>query len=483
MSIELLLRESDFPGNTTAYQELVSYAEAEQIIGFTGAGVSAPTFPTWARLLNNLVVEAKAAGVIDDTTEYEGELANDPLELASALEDAFTKRIFRAKLAKVFSNRDGTATDCQIAIASLRLRGIVTLNYDSGHEAAYSLRGLHANAGRSQDQTTLTRWLQGDIFEGTQVPVLHLHGEVSDPDQMIFTGDDYNRFYSLPLPESLITQLWRTQRLLVIGFGFTDPFLTRLAEGVLRNIQSDVRHFALIGRRSNESVSSLQRRIFAKKYRLTPIYYQIRESRDAEGNVSEDHSDLNSLLRSLPIASEATIDVHRTNPTGTSLSITTANSVSTLSVGNAQEAQKEFERDLFVSPLGGTLYVEPRLTSQPTTGDFVRVNQEEITSLKELIADTASYIIAAQPEHGATTLAKRLSANFASASTKALVRDASLLPNYKRKLNEGFAKDGIASEAGSVLILDNFDFNRDERLLKELIGLDLFARIIVLARI
>jgi hypothetical protein len=451
MSLEFLLREGDFPGNTAAYQELVAYAEAEQIIGFTGAGVSVPTFPTWARLLNNLVVEAKATGVIDDITEYEGELANDPLELASALEDAFTKRIFRAKLAKVFSNRNGTATDCQTAIASLRLRGIVTLNYDSGHEAAYSLRGLHANAGRSQDQTTLTHWLQGDIFEGTQIPVLHLHGDVSDPDQMIFTGDDYNRFYSSPLPESLITQLWRTQRLLVIGFGFTDPFLTRLAEGVLRNIQSDVRHFALIGRRSNESVSSLQRRIFAKKYRLTPIYYQIRESRDAEGNVSEDHSDLNSLLRSLPMASEATIGVHRTNSTVTSLITTTAKLASTLPVANAQEAQKEFERDLFVSPHGSTLYVEPRLTIQPKTSDFVRANQEEITSLKELIADTASYIIAAQPEHGATTLAKRLSANFASASTKAVVRDASSFPTTNESSMKDLRKMAFLPKSGPYL--------------------------------
>lgn len=467
-----LLNEALFPGNTAAYEELIKFMSVGDVIGFTGAGASTPKYPTWGRLLSNLIEEAKSSGKIQNVAEYEAEISKDPLELASTLEEIFTKRIFRAKLGNIFNNLDGTATECQHSIAKLKLQGLVTLNYDSGHEAAFSRLGLVPNSGRSQDEATLTRWLQGDIFEGSRIPILHLHGETSDPDHMIFTSDDYDRFYATPLPTSLISQLWRSSRLLVIGFGFSDPFLTRLAEGVLRNLQSDVRHFALIGKSASSPVSALQKQVFAKKYRLTPIYYQVRLVTDESGKVSEDHSDLNKILMSLP--------QERSSLLSPPPSVVGQNTVG--STDQTIDVRKEFERDLFISPLGGVLYVEPRLSLRTTASEFVGVDKEETISVKELANDASSYIITARPEYGATTLGRTISLEFAEAIEKVVFSDAALLPNYKRKLVDEFARQGVSAEKSGILILDNFDFQRDERLLKEAIGTNLFKRVIVLAK-
>jgi hypothetical protein len=479
-SIDSILNEYLFPGNAAAFNDLADFVRSGQIIAFTGAGVSVPTFPTWSTLLSNLLTEAASRGLVKNVKEIESELSNDPLELASTLEEAFTRNVFRSRLGKLFAGAAVTATDCQIAISHMRLRGIVTLNYDSGHEAAFSQKGELANMGRSQDEAVLTRWMQGDVFDGPQVPLLHLHGEASNPEHMIFTSDDYNRFYSATLAESMVTQLWRSNRLLVIGFGFSDPFLTRMAEGVLRALQSDLRHYALIGRRTREPVSELQRRIFAKKFRLTPIYYEVRELTDADGKAFEDHSDLAKLIRRLPTTATTAADtVSKATKSSGELVVNSSAVISP----DVQGSVQEFERDLFVSPLGGVLYASPRLIVQPKSGGLSRIDQEEIVELMEVVGDSASYFIAAQPEYGATTFAKRLLSEFSAISETAYLKDASLLPNYKRKLQEGFEKEGVRVDMQAILILDNFDLTRDERLLKEVIGLGLFRRVLVLARI
>ena len=113
-------------------------------------------------------------------------------------------------------NPSGICTPTHETIAGLNLRGIITLNYDDGHEVAFAQTGRKPNSGRSQDDATLTRLLQGDIFRDLNPPILHLHGDVSDPEKMILTADDYNQFYQTSLPEAFIKQTWRSDRLLRI---------------------------------------------------------------------------------------------------------------------------------------------------------------------------------------------------------------------------------------------------------------------------
>lgn len=295
-----LLREEIYPGNTKTFADLKSFLEAGHVIAFTGAGVSAPTYPMWTTLLSKLVNDAIEEGLINDQgeiDEYQKLIHTDPLELASNLEEIFTRKVFRARLAKSFSNLNGHATESQAAISRLKLRGIITLNYDNGHEAAFAAaQSRSPNVGRSQDESTLMRWLQDEVFKDHDLPILHFHGDVSDPEQMILTADDYDRFYAERLPDILIKQLWRSNRLFVIGFGFSDPVLTRVMEGALRSIPSDIRHFALIGKKENETVSAISRKSFTKKFRLAPIFYEVRSNVDG----TPDHSDLIKLLNILP---------------------------------------------------------------------------------------------------------------------------------------------------------------------------------------
>jgi hypothetical protein len=477
MSEDLLseiLRENNFPGNTVAFAGLKEYMAQGDLTALTGAGVSAPIFPTWIALLSRWLDDAVRQGFISDAVEvaeYKELLKNDPLELAEFLEQIFTKPIFRARLAEMFRNKSAQATPCHRLISDLPVRGIVTLNYDNGHEIAYAAEGRNPNQGKAQDAATMVRWMQSEVFNDADSPILHFHGDVSDPNQMVLTSSDYDQFYSQELPDSFLRHLWTTHRLLVIGFGFSDPFLTKVAERTLRALPTDTRHYALIGKNKGEAVTPIQRKMFAKKYRAVPVFYEVRTA-ESDNAVTHDHSDLLALIREL-MGSPTSTNKELASSQLTALVNTGRSGVETVI---APSVEIDFKRDLFVAPNGNTLYAEPRFTSDDFKG--IRTADVNYTSIADIVSDSASYVISCRPEYGATTIARRLVLDFAGAGKRALLRDAASLPNYKKKLEDHFA----ATQHDAVLVLDNFDIAGSERLLKEIIGTKIFARIILLAR-
>jgi hypothetical protein len=83
-----------------------------QITAFTGAGISAPEFPTWSELLLMLLQQAHEEGLISgDLKDYASLISSDALELAEQLEQAFTHEVFRSRLASIFRNSSGKTTE------------------------------------------------------------------------------------------------------------------------------------------------------------------------------------------------------------------------------------------------------------------------------------------------------------------------------------------------------------------------------------
>jgi hypothetical protein len=436
-------------------------------------------------LLSRLLDEAVQKGLITNSTEIDElkrQIDLDALELANFLEERFSRKIFRARFAKIFSNPRGECTSSHKIIADLKLRSIITLNYDNGHEVAYAHSGRNPNTGRSQDESTVTRWLQGDVFHDDDPPILHLHGDVSDPEKMILTADDYDQFYQSSLQDTLIQQLWRSNRLLAIGFGFSDPFLTRVAQTMLRLLPSETRHFALIGQRDEESVSEYQRQAFAKKFRLTPVFYRIRRLRQEDHGVVDDHSELIELLRGLPRSAVSNVHVSGefTGPGRVDASTRESTSSSMLTL---QTVELEFQKELFHSPHGKPLYVEPKLTLNSDVNEDPFTAKPTFITISEIVRSSDSYVIAVRPEYGATTFARRILIEFLKVGKQVLLQEAPALPNYKRKLQELFENSGISPDSNPILIIDRFSFGENERLLKEVIGTGVFRRIIVLASV
>ena len=449
------------------------------MLAFTGAGISVPLAPAWSPFLRKLISDGAAEGFIPkDELEYlEGQIDDDPLELASTLEELYTKERFRSNLQTVFGLNE-KSTETQDKVIVLPFETIITLNYDDGLSTAYVRKYQRIPVIIKPDDTyELVRWQQGQAHNAGQLPIIHWHGNISAPDKIVLTADDYNKFYSKPEISNFISDLWKTRSLLAIGFGFKDPFLVRLAEGILRTLPAGNSHYALIGHSGEGVVSGYMRRQFARKFRLTPIFYQIKT--DDEGG--EDHSALTVLLEYLKYTCDQKAALAVAN-SEVSAPERTSSSGTVLDDAPLSKAKSEFEKHLLVGTSEQLLYVEPRLYAPPSiTDDFLDEASRRVT-VDSLVRSDCSFAIMSPYEHGGTTLGRRLVYDILSRGEEAHFADARELPFYKAKLQALDMFRKRTPGRSRTLVLDQVSAAVHERLLKEIIGLKSFDRIILISR-
>lgn len=104
----LVINERLFPGNEFVFKELKQFVIEKKIIALTGAGTSAPVYPTWGQLLHEIINFAISKGLInveDDISEYRRQVQADPLELASSLEAILQEHNFRNFISERFRGK------------------------------------------------------------------------------------------------------------------------------------------------------------------------------------------------------------------------------------------------------------------------------------------------------------------------------------------------------------------------------------------
>jgi len=148
---------------------------------------------------------------------------------------------------------------------------------------------------------------------------------------------------------------------------------------------------------------------------------------------------------------------------------------------HSQILRKELDDSLFLSPDKTPLEIEPRLLKEPHSN--LHLNDESLQEVKlsEIVYSKSSYFIEARPEYGGTILCKQLMYEFSKLGQKSTLKNAEDLPNYQKKLKIEFSEEISAKNNENVLILDNFDFSRDERLLNEINSLKCFSRYIIIS--
>ncbi|WP_209347823.1 SIR2 family protein [Pontixanthobacter sp. CEM42] len=465
--MEKILCEDVYPGNTAAYERLLGRKKRGDLTGFTGAGVSIPLAPSWTGLLSKMVAEARSDGSLLASEEQDllAQIDTDPLETAQILEEKCGTEIFRSRLSEIFDFK-GDCTPTHELIVGLHLQGLVTLNYDQGLSVAYT-RATHRlpRVFRSDETFEIAKWFHSDDFSSDALPILHWHGSFSAPDRLIFTSEDYGKFYSAPENIRNIEEVWKNRRLLIVGFGWSDPFLTRIADNLLRNAPIEARHFAIVGV-PDQSVSTLRRQTFVKRYRAEPIFYQIDQEASDGG-----HRKLTQILAALADEGKGQAEDEHYVEVAEHLVESTA------AVDERVKAAKnELEAGLFLTPEGVPLYVEPEL-SEPSTFEGGQLAQGAITSVEDVAQSDKSYLIACPHEYGGSTLAKRLRYEIALRGNESCLESSGGLPNYSAKLKSHKIFD---STNGATLILDDFHPVEHERLINELSKSGHFSRFILI---
>lgn len=145
----------------------------------------------------------------------------------------------------------------------------------------------------------------------------------------------------------------------------------------------------------------------------------------------------------------------------------------------AKQAHAEFQQDLFLAPSGKPLFAEPRLMTGP------QENAEHDGSITEhsiasIVTSNDSVLIEGRSEYGGSTLCRLISAKLADAGKSVYRKDARELQAYRKRLESDF--QGIDEAASNTLVLDNFDPERHERLLREIKGTGWFSRFIIVVQ-
>ena len=297
-----------FPGNERAIKKLRQHLRTGEAIAFVGAGASAELYPVWNQLIAKLAEAAADRGLAtEETRDFWIKIgARRPQQIAHSIKRVLTEGVYHDVLQKIFSPKKTDPrqfTPIHDVLLRIPFRGYVYLNYDecllAARNALYPELALEAHC-TWRDATCLREWLSGGIFSSQRRPILFAHGIHQRPKTIVLGSDEYRKAYlSVPYRE-VFKSLWN-QRLVFIGFGFSDGWLDYIADDVITHANARAgapRHIALAGQPEDYGYAPEMRHIFHEQYNTEPIFYYYRKI-ERDGGIYEDHAELMALLEPL----------------------------------------------------------------------------------------------------------------------------------------------------------------------------------------
>ena len=224
--------------NEPGLSALHEYLTSGQAVAFLGAGVSTPLYPLWAGLIAELV-DAAARRLSADEAETCRALAREsPEEVVEIIRQQLGVPSYREVLRQVLRARTDPETGrswtpVQELVCRCTFKAVVTTNYDPGIvDVRMRVRPGASSTGFTtwEDELGLDRWRTGDVFGGSELPVLFAHGQLNQPDSIVLATTEYRRAYAGKLPHVLARLI--DGHLVWLGFSFADQ---RIA-AVLREV-------------------------------------------------------------------------------------------------------------------------------------------------------------------------------------------------------------------------------------------------------
>ncbi|WP_170229299.1 SIR2 family protein [Polyangium fumosum] len=205
---------------------------------FVGAGLSMATgLPGWGKLLEGMAREigldvGKEHDLVSLSQYYVNRYAGNRTHLESLVRRTF--------------DRDVAIPDNHRILARLPIGHVWTTNYDEILEGAWREAGKVFDVkSRSRDLTTSDPEADALLFK--------MHGTASQPDAIVLTKDDYERYARtrpafLQILESDLT----TRTFLFLGLSFTDPNLGHVLSALRRSFEDGPRqHYTILRRPSD----------------------------------------------------------------------------------------------------------------------------------------------------------------------------------------------------------------------------------------
>ena len=290
-------------GNLAVFEKLVELLETGEAVGFVGAGASAPLYPLWTGLIETLADEAVTTRKADGRKRdfWCRKASEKPDKIAKQIRDVLDTGVYAGLMRRLFGPKpDGGRrfTDTHARLLGLPFQGFVTTNYDPClDEACFELRKARKPVPFTWSDDRVELWWREEPADARELPILHAHGRFDDSDSLVLCIDDYRKVYGEAAPyRELLGHLFTRKRLVFVGFGFSDPWVTSFADRVstLTGIRDALAppHIAVLGLPEAELADAdLHAADLEESLRAEVLFYPV--------GPGHDHSALMTLLDAL----------------------------------------------------------------------------------------------------------------------------------------------------------------------------------------
>jgi hypothetical protein len=251
---------------------------ARNLVPFVGAGISrqaSPIFPSWNILLHDMKDNAIKYGWLPtaEGNQIDELLAqNQFLMAAQDLKYRYPTDAYERFLQDKFDPPGVGPANIHRALIDLNSPLILTTNYDGLLEDAYAARfGRNATVWTYGNAPQVANFLHRPTVPGTPY-VFKIHGSINDPPGIILSEHDYrDLIYEQPGYRMVLSAIFITKVVLMLGFSFADYELRLLLEAMRESLQhrSDPDYIFL---RSSD-VNDVQKRRYREDYGLEVITY------------------------------------------------------------------------------------------------------------------------------------------------------------------------------------------------------------------
>jgi NAD-dependent SIR2 family protein deacetylase len=249
-------------------RRLVEYHDNHRCVLWVGAGLSVPQdIPLWGETVRLLIQHCEDTQVIDadELTELK-QLADDELwdDVLAYCQAALGTGEYNAKLKSIFLKQPNAPSRLHDRFAQLFDR-IVTTNYDSLIESAYTRLGITRLPLTNQDRSTISA-----LLPNNESFLLKIHGDIQKPETMVFTWQEYaERIYENSGLMQFLEQLFSTRSVVFIGTSLGDTYIRLLLERVRRNTFAGApQHFAILS-----NVGRIRSRLLRERYNIWAVSY------------------------------------------------------------------------------------------------------------------------------------------------------------------------------------------------------------------
>lgn len=269
---------------------LVDALLGNSAVALVGSGASVRAkLPSWEQLLRRLIAECKNnVSSFDENDEEELlRLLEDHqwLEVAEACRSFLRPNFYRDVLTSVLGLNNLDTTQLHRLLMELPFRAILTTNYDTLIEQAFSRSGNGIiPTFTHQDRAELAK-----ATRSTSKFLLKLHGDIRRVESIVLTADDYDLLLANPGYRTAITTLIGSSTLVILGYGFRDPDLNLVLRGYSAAFKGfGGPHFAFLA-----NTGAILRRSLEAQFDVQVIDY---DPKDDHSELEQHLSDLQSVI-------------------------------------------------------------------------------------------------------------------------------------------------------------------------------------------